>query len=206
MQQGTLFGVVVEKKKPRPPKPSPSRSQYRRRAWEDYVSTSLFVSELFETKPSKSRKARIEALAARHAARTPLHRPDDPTAPHIDWVSLLTRLGHDMWEETLAKRGLRETAAGIHKADNGRFRVRPWDPNRQRHVSMKNGYADTYGEAVDKLVAYWKRRGVDISHTPPDWFKECLGIAMHLQGEASEAAGGLAWADVNVDDIFGDDD
>lgn len=207
MQQGLLFDCEFKTKKARKSKRKTGRSQHRRQAWEDYCSVSLFVGDLFNSGPlPKGRKKRVATLQARYAARTPIFRDNDSYATQVDYLKNLTRLGQDMWNECMAQRGLREVTAGIHAADNGRWRVRPWNPNTQRHVSMRDGYADTHGEAVEKLIAYWKGRGIDIRYKPPEWFVECLGIAIHLQADASEAAGGLDWAEVPVSEAFDDDD
>lgn len=56
------------------------------------------------------------------------------------------------------------------------------------------GYADERGDAID-LVTKWYRKycGLDARTESPAWFRELIVDAMHVQGSASEDAGGLKW-------------
>lgn len=198
VSQQVLWGDPPRRRRTTRPKKT-SRSQYRRSAWEDFATATLYVSDLFDNDVAPEEKAkRVEILAARYNARTPLRRIGDYTPSSLDWVNFLQELGEKMWEESCAERGLRHAVHGIHLT-GGRPRIRPWDPNTQRHASVKDGYANSLGEAKAKLIAWWKKRGLDISFTPPAWFVECLGDAQRLQAKLSEDAGGMAW-DVKKDD------
>lgn len=194
MQQGLLgdgWGSRKPSRRARPKKTG--RTQYRRSAWEDYATATLYVEELFSDDPApEEREKRVEILAQRYGARTPLSRAADYTPSSVDWVAFLQELGEKMWEESCAARGLRHAVHGIHAAGN-LCRIRPWNPDTQRHASVKDGYAATPGEAKAKLIAWWRKRGLDISFDPPPWFKECLALAQRLQAHQSEAAGGKAW-------------
>jgi hypothetical protein len=212
-----LFGEAVVTRKVRAKKRKTGRSQYRRSAWEDYSSAILFAGRLWESDslppwspspstsltPSDTFSARVEELRARWEGRTKLLRPADPANPAPDWVRILTEIGHAMHEEYLAKRGLRYTFAGIHRVHPddpaSGWRVQVWDTNEQKHEHVC--YKPTEGEARAALIAYWRdSHGLDVSYTPPDWFREMLAEAQRLQAATSEAAGGMAW------DVKGDEE
>lgn len=197
----SLFDLGIAEKKRPAKRPPTGRKQYRRRASEDYHRPQVYAFSLIvdDSLPSE-REARIAAMAARWQAGVPLIPANEMTL--IDFVAALESLGMSMWEESLAKRGLRECLSGIHRTDNGRYRIRPgWDSERQRHGSVVNGYADTLGEAKSKLIAWWKsHRNIDITYTPPPWFIELVGDAERLQSEQSGDADGLTLGVLPDDD------
>jgi hypothetical protein len=135
---------------------------------------------------------RAEVYRQRHARRQPL-RVEADAVRLVDYIRHLTRLGEMLWEDALAERGLRGCVKGIHKADNGRWRVRPWCPNTQRHVSIVDGYRNTRGEAKARLVEWWKvERNLDISYDPPQWLVDAIYTAHADLAKLPEAAG-LKW-------------
>jgi len=85
---------------------------------------------------------------------------------------------------------------GEKAGDPPRWRAQIWDPSanggKGGHIHL--GYADERGDAID-LVTKWYRKycGLDARTESPAWFRELLFDAMHVQGNASEEAGGLNW-------------
>jgi hypothetical protein len=201
---------------PRPKKTA--RHQYRRRAWEDFVGVQLAAGDLFDPAADpigptqkavevpvaviQDRDADLDALLAavresraavyrrRWELRIAVHREDDHKAK-VDYVDALLKLARDIHAEGLAERGLRSAAAGVYpvsaKKPEGRWRVRMWNPDRG--VNEHRAYFATEAEAREYATQWWqKQRKLNTQANIPEWIRECLKDANHVQGDECEAA------------------
>ncbi len=205
-----------------------SRRQYRCQLWEKHCRPQVFATDLAEpAQPilaevsiadlrdhskdlthilTACRDVRAAEYERRYTSRQPFQLQTDAVRL-VDYIKSLTLLGEALWEDALAARGLRSCVKGIHKVVSGsgvhqktRWRVRPWCPNTQRHVTgLDDCYRDTRGEAKERLIGWWKEeRNIDISYKPPVWLVDALYEAHRELSRLAEAVGGIGF-DVEPD-------
>ncbi len=205
----------LPKKPPRKRKPArspPKRpKQHRRKDYEDGggidddgIANAIPEPALFRPTPTQHvpGSPKVAVVALRHHLRAQLwHEDDPPIEGQADHVQHLSDLALFMRAVVLGDRCGRWVADGISivpgpkAGDPPQYRAQIWDPGLGKkgdHIEL--GYAKTREEAVD-LIACWLKRHcrVDTYVEIPEWLMTCMGYAIKVQAEYSEAHGGMAW-------------